>query len=134
MRHILKSLTVILGLATAGCQAQNTSTGVVNMDVSVEDFATKLSNSNEALILDVRTDEEFMEGHLFGATQLDFFREDFREAVEKLDRAQPVYVYCRSGNRSGKAAKLMKELGFAEVYNLEGGFGAWSRAGKAIAK
>lgn len=104
------------------------------MDVSVEDFATKLSNSNEALILDVRTDEEFMEGHLFGATQLDFFREDFREAVEKLDRAQPVYVYCRSGNRSGKAAKLMKELGFAEVYNLEGGFGAWSRAGKAIAK
>ena len=43
-------------------------------------------------------------------------------------------MYCRSGNRSGKAAKLMKELGFAEVYNLEGGFGAWSSAGKVVAK
>ena len=134
MPHILKSLVIILGLATAGCQAQNASTGVVNMDVGVEDFATALSNSNEALLLDVRTDKEFMEGHLMGATQLDFFRDDFKEEVEKLDRSRPVFVYCRSGNRSGKAAKLMKELGFAEVYNLEGGFGAWSSAGKAIAK
>lgn len=134
MPYILKSLVIILGLATAGCQAQNASTGVVNMDVGVEDFATALSNSNEALLLDVRTDKEFMEGHLMGATQLDFFRDDFKEEVEKLDRSRPVFVYCRSGNRSGKAAKLMKELGFAEVYNLEGGFGAWSSAGKAIAK
>jgi len=134
MRRLLKSLTFILGLATAGCQAQNASTGVVNIDVGVEDFATGISNLNEVLLLDVRTDKEFMEGHLMGATQLDFFRDDFKTEVEKLGRSRPVYVYCRSGNRSGKAAKLMKELGFAEVYNLEGGFGAWSSAGKAIAK
>lgn len=134
MRHFLRCLALVLGLATAGCQAQNASTGVVNMDVGVEDFAAGLSNSNEVLLLDVRTDKEFMEGHLIGATQLDFFRDDFKTEVEKLDRTRPVYVYCRSGNRSGKAAKLMKELGFAEVYNLEGGFGAWLSAGKAIAK
>ena len=72
MRHFLRSLAFVLGLATVGCQAQNASTGVVNMDVGVEDFAAGLSNSNEVLLLDVRTDKEFMEGHLVGRPSLIF--------------------------------------------------------------
>ncbi len=55
------------------------------------------------------------------------YRSDFREEVAKLDPNVPVYVYCRSGNRSGQAAKMMKSMGFKTVYNLEGGMGAWAR-------
>ncbi len=134
MRSVLHSIVVILGLATVGCQAQSVSTGVVNMDVNVADFAAGIDTAENALLLDVRTDAEFASGHLSGATQIDFYRDDFEEALSKLDKSQPVYVYCRSGNRSGKAAKQMKALGFKEVYNLEGGIAAWARRGQPIAK
>ena len=134
MRSVLHSIVVILGLATVGCQAQSVSTGVVNMDVNVADFAAGIDTAENALLLDVRTDAEFASGHLNGATQIDFYRDDFEEALSKLDKSQPVYVYCRSGNRSGKAAKQMKALGFKEVYNLGGGIGAWARRGQPIAK
>ena len=62
-----------------------------------------------------------------GAAQIDFYRDDFREELAKLNVNTPVYVYCRSGNRSGQAAKMMKSMGFKTVYNLEGGIGAWAR-------
>ena len=134
MRSVLHSIVVILGLATVGCQAQSVSTGVVNIDINVADFAAGIDTAENALLLDVRTDAEFASGHLNGAKQIDFYRDDFEEALSKLDKGQPVYVYCRSGNRSGKAAKQMKALGFKEVYNLEGGIGAWARRGQPIAK
>ena len=134
MRSLLHSIIVILGLATVGCQAQSVSTGVVNIDVNVADFAAGIDTSDNALLLDIRTDAEFVSGHLNGATQLDFYRDDFEEALSRLDKSQPLYVYCRGGNRSGKAAKQMKALGFKEVYNLEGGISAWARRGQPIAK
>ena len=134
MRSAIHSIVVILGLATVGCQAQSVSTGVVNIDVNVADFAAGIDTADNVLLLDVRTDTEFASGHLNGATQIDFYRDDFEEALSKLDKSQPVYVYCRSGNRSGKAAKQMKALGFKEVYKLEGGIGAWARRGQPIAK
>lgn len=134
MRKILLSISLVMGLVTAGCQAQTASSEVVNIDVNVADFAAGLDTTSNALLLDVRTDAEFASGHLKGATQIDFYRDDFEEAIAALDKNQPVYVYCRSGNRSGKAAKQMKAMGFKEVYNLEGGIGAWSRRNQPISK
>ena len=130
----VKSLLLILGMATAGCQAQNTTKEVVNIDVNVADFELIMDTIPNGLLLDVRTDNEFAQGHLRGAQQIDFYRDDFSDALDKLDREQPVLIYCRSGNRSGKAAKQMKAMGFSAVYNLEGGIGAWSKRGKPIAK
>ena len=52
---------------------------------------------------------------------------DFREKIQELDRDKPVYLYCRSGNRSGKASKIMDELGFKEIVDLKGGYKAWSK-------
>jgi rhodanese-related sulfurtransferase len=66
-------------------------------------------------------------GHIKGASQIDFYRSDFQEELAKLDPEVPVYVYCRSGNRSGQAAQMMKRMGFTTVYNLQGGMGAWAR-------
>ncbi len=134
MRKILLSISLVMGLVTAGCQAQTASSEVVNIDVNVADFAAGLDTISNAFLLDVRTDAEFASGHLKGATQIDFYRDDFEEAIAALDKNQPVFVYCRSGNRSGKAAKQMKAMGFKEVYNLEGGIGAWSRRNQPISK
>ena len=103
------------------------SEGVVNADVNVAAFAALIDTSETGLLLDVRTDREFAMGHIRGATQIDFYRDDFQEELAKLDPNVPVYVYCRSGNRSGQAAKMMKSMGFKTVYNLEGGIGAWAR-------
>lgn len=63
-------------------------------------------------IIDVRTKEEFDEGHLKGAVNLDFYREDFREELEKLDKSKKYKVYCQSGNRSEKVVAKMKKMGF----------------------
>ena len=134
MRKLLLSISLVMGLVTVGCQAQTASNEVVNIDVNVADFAAGLDTIDNALLLDVRTDAEFASGHLNGATQIDFYRDDFEEAIARLDKNQPVFVYCRSGNRSGKAAKQMKAMGFKEVYNLEGGIGAWARRNQPISK
>ena len=121
-------------MATAGCQAQNAPKEVVNIDVNVADFELIMDTIPNGLLLDVRTNNEFAQGHLQGAQQIDFYRDDFSDALDKLDREQPVLIYCRSGNRSGKAAKQMKAMGFYAVYKLEGGIGAWSKRGKPVAK
>lgn len=134
MRKLLLSISLVMGLVTVGCQAQTASSEVVNIDVNVADFAAGLDTISNAFLLDVRTDAEFASGHLKGATQIDFYRDDFEKAIAALDKNQPVFVYCRSGNRSGKAAKQMKAMGFKEVYNLEGGIGAWSRRNQPISK
>ena len=86
-------------------------------------------------VLDVRTAAEFADGHLTGATNLDVYRADFREAVERLGlpKDRPVYLYCRSGNRSGTAARLLRELGYAEAYNV-GGFEGLRAAGAPTAR
>lgn len=103
------------------------SEGVVNADVNVAAFAALIDTAETGLLLDVRTDREFAMGHIRGAAQIDFYRDDFQAELAKLDPNVPVYVYCRSGNRSGQAAKMMKSMGFKTVYNLEGGIGAWAR-------
>ncbi len=81
------------------------------------------------VILDVRTPEEFAEGHLDGAIMVDFYAEDFQAQLEELDPAVPYLLYCRSGNRSGQAAAIMEDLGYRDVANIDGGVLAWADAG-----
>lgn len=86
-------------------------------------------------LLDVRTEEEWNEGHLAGAVRVDFRKEGFGEAVAReLDEDKPVLIYCRSGNRSGQAAKLMEGLGFKSLFDLKGGIIAWKEAEKEVVK
>lgn len=129
-----------VALLTGACSnAQNQgdgstqADGVINKDIGVAEFAEGAYQEN-VLLLDVRTDGEFAAGHLTGATQINYSASNFEAKVKELDRDTPVYVYCRSGNRSGRAARIMKGLGFKEVYNLAGGILAWQRKGKPIAQ
>ena len=81
-----------------------------------------------AQVLDVRTDGEYAGGHVAGAVHADVLGGGFEQAVAGLDRQRPVYVYCASGARSGRAAGKLEAMGFAEVVNA-GGFGALAAAG-----
>lgn len=72
--------------------------------------------------VDVRTPEEVAEGTITGASTIDYKADDFIEKFTALDKDQPVYLFCRSGNRSGKATKLLVAEGFKEIYDLKGGY------------
>lgn len=81
---------------------------------------------DNAQLVDVRTAAEFEEGSIQNALNIDYFLEnEFHMAFDKLDKTQPVYIYCRSGNRSAKSAIRLQEMGFEKIYDLEGGFMAW---------
>lgn len=80
-------------------------------------------------VIDVRTPEEFAEGHLDGAVLVDFSAPTFADEVAQLDPAEPYLVYCRSDNRSGQAVAMMQSMGFEQLWDMDGGVVAWSAAG-----
>ena len=94
---------------------------------------SRLANTN-AVVLDVRTPEEFAKGHLKGAVLLDFKSPDFAAKLGVLDKSKTYLVHCAVGGRSAKACEQMHELGFLRVANLEGGIKAWEAAGKPVEK
>ena len=79
----------------------------------------------KGVLVDVRTAEEFSEGHLPKAVNIDVKKEEFIEDIQKLRKNKTVLLYCRSGKRSARAAQIMDSLGFKKVYNLDGGYLAW---------
>jgi len=79
------------------------------------------------LLIDVRTAKEFEEGTIGSAVNIDFFGEKFKEEMSKLDTERPVFVFCAKGGRSGKASAVCKEIGFKKIYDLNGGYTAWSQ-------
>lgn len=81
--------------------------------------------SNKGLLIDIRTPAEFEEGTIEGARNIDFLGDTFKTEISELDKTEPVYIFCKSGGRSAKAHKLLKEEGFENVYELDGGFTAW---------
>ncbi|MEM1057256.1 MAG: rhodanese-like domain-containing protein [Bacteroidota bacterium] len=85
----------------------------------------------EHTLIDARTPREYNASHLSGAINLDVMDSDFREQAERLPRDQPVYLYCASGTRSGRAAGILEAMGFTEVYNV-GGLDALAAAGAEV--
>ncbi|UYQ93581.1 rhodanese-like domain-containing protein [Chitinophaga horti] len=87
----------------------------------------------EVQLLDVRTAKEFNTGHLQGALQADFNKKpEFQDRVQYLDKSRPVYVYCLAGIRSAGAATWLRENGFKQVIEMDGGINAWKQAGKPL--
>lgn len=76
-------------------------------------------------IIDVRTPFEFSEGHIENAINVDYKGVDFIENISKFDKNKILLIYCRSGNRSGKASKIMDSIGFVKIYDLKGGYMNW---------
>ena len=108
---------------------QNNSNKDMELALEVVDcqvFEQHLKMEDTFILLDVRTKKEVDKGMIEGAKHLDFFSSDFTTSLEKLDKDQPILVYCAKGGRSNKAANQMVELGFRKVYDLDGGYIAWS--------
>ena len=99
---------------------------IINKKLSATDFNATIENKSVQLI-DVRTPEEFKEGHIKNAGNINFYDSDFLTQMNTLDKNKPLYIYCRSGGRSGKAATQLKEQGFTEIYDLQGGILDWKK-------
>ena len=96
--------------------------------ISADSLKVMLNNEH-GILLDVRTPEEFSEGHLPGAINIDYKNEGFSAALDTLDKTKQYEVYCRSGHRSGESAAMMLTKGFKKVYDLEGGILKWQEKG-----
>lgn len=94
-------------------------------DISPEQFSAGMRQP-DAVLVDVRRHDEFVQGHLPQARNLDVSAPDFSRRIEGLDAYRPVYVYCRSGARSATAARQLSQAGFKQVYNLAGGILGWA--------
>ena len=95
-------------------------------DLTQSAWREQLDNDTEAVIIDVRTDEELAEGMIPNAEQIDIFQsQTFIEKIQALDASKNYYVYCRSGGRSAQACALMNQIGIKNAFNLSGGFMEW---------
>lgn len=101
-------------------------------DLSVDEFEAMLGKDVSVQLVDVRTPEEFAEGHISGAVNIDWRGSGFSETAKNiLDTERSVLVYCRSGRRSAEASSTLDRLGF-KTYNLKGGILAWMQEGKSV--
>ena len=105
----------------------------INTVESAEMIKKNLKNKN-FVILDVRTPEEYADGHLANATNIDFKATDFADKVGKLDKLKTYLVYCRSGHRSASAVEVMKTQSFQTLYNLDGGITQWTTDKNPVVK
>jgi rhodanese-related sulfurtransferase len=119
---LISSLLLLVGCSTS-------TAGATSMDVL--DFSKKITESG-VVILDVRTPGEFAEGYIEGARMIDFQGGSFETEIEALDKNATYAVYCRSGNRSGQAVKIMQDAGFLNLFNLEGGVIDWANQGMPL--
>jgi rhodanese-related sulfurtransferase len=121
----MKKVTALLAsvLLLAGCSSSSSA-----VDLNVSEFSSKVTEAG-IITLDVRTPGEFNEGHIEGAQLIDFQSGNFENEIATLDKSKTYAVYCRSGNRSGQAVKIMSDAGFTNLYNLNGGVIDWANAG-----
>jgi rhodanese-related sulfurtransferase len=121
----VKKVIALIGsiLLLAGCSSSSSA-----VDLGVKEFSAKVAEAG-VITLDVRTPGEFMGGFIQGAQNIDFQSGNFENEIAALDKNATYAVYCRSGNRSGQAVKVMHDAGFHNVYNLNGGVIDWTNAG-----
>ena len=127
----VKVLSLVLLLIGVTSCLKNQVEGVQVLDVSKYE---KKMTQPDVQIVDVRTPEEFAEGHLENAINIDITADDFESKIAALDKEKPVMVYCKAGGRSAKASSRLNELGFKNISDLEGGIINWNSENKPIVK
>lgn len=100
--------------------------------LSPKEFQSFLNDDIQ--LIDVRTPKEFNVDHIDYAENINFFDENFLKTINKLDKENPVFIYCRSGKRSGKSIAEFQKAGFTKIYELKGGILNWKSEGLKIIK
>ncbi len=94
--------------------------------LSCKEFDEKVQATENAQLIDVRTPEEYAGGTIGAAVNIDYNGDNFEAEMGKLDKERPVFVFCARGRRSAGASEICKELGFKTIYDLDGGYNAWT--------
>ncbi len=98
------------------------------------DLIAKHKNNADFIILDVRTPREFKSGHIEKAILLDYYSKTYTDELKRLDKTKTYLIYCRTGNRTGKTLKMIKNMGFSRVYNMAKGIKGWRSKGFPVTK
>jgi rhodanese-related sulfurtransferase len=120
-----------LGPQTAGVEDINMTDNTVIKTIDSNEFFGLTDNTSN-ILLDIRTSEEFAQGHIKDAENIDYYSRNFKDELGKLKKDNTYLIYCKTGNRSSTAIKIFKALGFTSVYELEGGLEAWSSTGHSL--
>lgn len=112
------SLCCALAIGASACANTPTATNAEETATTTTQSAPQDAPTSDLTIIDVRTPEEYAEGHLEGAVNIDIHGADFAKQIQALDPQGTYAVYCRSGNRSGQAVSFMQSEGFANVTDL----------------
>lgn len=125
---LVSALVIILALIARSYLGPGGAVGIRPMD------AVRLFNHENAIIVDVRTEQEFQGGHILNAIHIPLG--NFEARMNELDKYKdrPIVMSCQSGNRSGRAISILKKRGFAKIYNLTGGIMAWQNASLPLTK
>jgi rhodanese-related sulfurtransferase len=121
----------VAAIASVGLLAGCSSSNEAIKKVDPVEFSEVVAQPG-VIVLDVRTPEEFNAGHIANAININLEGSDFTSEVSKLDMNATIAVYCRSGNRSGVATEQMVELGFTDMYDMQGGILDWEAAGGPV--
>jgi len=113
---------ILVFFLLVACSERNSDT-----ILSPEDFSAKYKNTPNAILLDVRSESEVKQGALPNAQNI-VYDNSFSDKLASLPKDSPIFVYCAAGKRSAKAAEILKEKGFKEVFQLKGGLNAWKEA------
>lgn len=119
-------LPFMLVACTSNDKTETTNGQVISERLDAKSFQSKLSEFPDAQLVDVRTPEEYNSGHIQNSLNLNVYDSNFDKEISKLDKSKPVFVYCRSGGRSSSAASKLVDMGFSEIYDLQGGITAWN--------
>lgn len=131
---LIRSLLVLvlaLSVLVTACSS-DTTTQSIELFSPAEAAQVIADDPAGLVVLDIRTSEEFSDAHLVDAIMVDFYAEDFADQLDTLDKDVPYVMHCRTGNRSSDAVKTMKDLGFVEVYEIDGGIVNWYDQGYPV--
>ena len=129
----MKKVFISLGLCALliACDGNKNDKTKSSKTVNTETFS-KQTNESDVQIIDVRTPEEFAQGHIENAININIMDNNFETEISKLDKSKKTLVYCKSGGRSSEAAQKLSSMGFENISNLEGGLLAWQNAGLKV--
>ncbi len=130
---VLIIFPILLTLSEALFAEEEKETDIKIISVLEANKLIEENNENSKfVILDVRTREEYGAGHIQDSINIDYKSSNFKEEIIKLDKEKIYLTYCRSGRRSAKSGEIMKELGFENIYMIDGGIVSWNKAGLPI--
>ena len=114
--------------ACTSCNEATRVPGQVIETITTEESAEIIQNNQDNpgfYIIDVRTPAEYTEAHLENAINIDYYSSNFKQKIDEFNKESIYLIYCRSGNRSKQALNIFSDLGFKEVYDMEGGITKW---------